>query len=193
MLLLEIRLKKKINNNKVAIVTGAGSGIGKAVALSLAKEGLDVYLAGRKKEKLLITKQLSIKENNRGNCHVTKCDVSKEIDVVVSPEDVTIGSILASVRTSDVVKVHSLGFGEAELLEIIIHGDNKTSKVVGKKVSELELPAGCRIGAIYREGKVILLNEDVSIQSNDRLIIYLLHKKDFSKLAKLLQVSIGFF
>ena len=119
--------------------------------------------------------------------------VSKEIDVVISPEDVTIGSILASVRTSDVVKVHSLGFGEAELLEIIIHGDNKTSKVVGKKVSELELPSGCRIGAIYREGKVILLNEDVSIQSNDRLIIYLLHKKDFSKLAKLLQVSIGFF
>ena len=119
--------------------------------------------------------------------------VSKEIDVVVSPEDVTIGSILASVRTSDVVKVHSLGFGEAELLEIIIHGDDKTSKVVGKKVSELELPSGCRIGAIYREGKVILLNEDESIQSNDRLIIYLLHKKDFSKLAKLLQVSIGFF
>ena len=119
--------------------------------------------------------------------------VSKEIDVVVSPEDVTIGSILASVRTSDVVKVHSLGFGEAELLEIIIHGDNKTSKVVGKKVSELELPSGCKIGAIYRQGKVILLNEDVSIESNDRLIIYLLHKKDFPKLAKLLQVSIGFF
>jgi trk system potassium uptake protein TrkA len=119
--------------------------------------------------------------------------VSKEIDVVISPEDVTIGSILASVRTSDVVKVHSLGFGEAELLEIIIHGDNKTSKVVGKKVSELELPSGCRIGAIYREGKVILLNEDANIESNDRLIIYLLHKKDFSKLAKLLQVSIGFF
>ncbi len=119
--------------------------------------------------------------------------VSKEIDVVVSPEDVTIGSILASVRTSDVVKVHSLGFGEAELLEIIIHGDNKTSKVVGKKVSELELPIGCRVGAIYRNGKIILLNEDTDIKSNDRLIIFLLHKKDFSKLAKLLQVSIGFF
>jgi len=119
--------------------------------------------------------------------------VSKEIDVVISPEDVTIGSILASVRTSDVVKVHSLGFGEAELLEIIIHGDSKTSKVVGKKVSELELPSGCRIGAVYRQGKIILLNEDLNIKSNDRLIIYLLHKKDFSKLAKLLQVSIGFF
>ncbi len=79
MLLSVIRMKK--NNNKVAIVTGAGSGIGKAVALGLAKEGLDVYLAGRKKKKLLITKQQSIKENNIGSCHVIKCDVSKEIDV----------------------------------------------------------------------------------------------------------------
>ena len=75
--------------------------------------------------------------------------VSKEIDVVVSPEDVTIGSLLASVRASDVVKVHSLGFGEAELFEVIIHGDKNTSKVVSKKISDLELPQGCRIGAIY--------------------------------------------
>ena len=119
--------------------------------------------------------------------------VSKEIDVVVSPEDVTIGSILTSVRTSDVVKVHSLGFGEAEILEIIIHGDKNTSKVVGRKVSDLELPAGCKIGAIYRDGNIILMHNDLAIESKDRLIIYLLHKKDFSKLSKLFQVSIGFF
>ena len=75
-----MNLKKKINN-KVAIVTGAGSGIGKAVALGLAREGVETYLAGRKKDKLLNTKQISIKENNKGNCHVIKCDVSKETDV----------------------------------------------------------------------------------------------------------------
>tara|TARA_Y100000768_G_scaffold271570_1_gene207669 strand:- start:7049 stop:8422 length:1374 start_codon:yes stop_codon:yes gene_type:complete len=119
--------------------------------------------------------------------------VSKEIDVVVSPEDVTIGSLLASVRTSDVVKVHSLGFGEAELFEIIIHGDEKTSKVVGKKIHELELPSGCKIGAIYRKSQIILCRKDTVINSNDRLVVYLLHKKDFSKLAKLFQVGIGFF
>ena len=79
-LLSGIRLKKK-NNNKVAIVTGAGSGIGRAVALGLAKEGLDVYLAGRKKAKLIITRQESIKEKNKGSCYVIKCDVSKEISV----------------------------------------------------------------------------------------------------------------
>ena len=119
--------------------------------------------------------------------------VSKEIDVVVSPEDVTIGSLLASVRASDVVKVHSLGFGEAELFEVIIHGDKNTSKVVGKKISDLELPQGCRIGAIYRNESVILVQDDIEICSEDRLIIFLLNKRDFPKLAKLFQVGIGFF
>ncbi|MEO8629901.1 MAG: SDR family oxidoreductase [Betaproteobacteria bacterium] len=39
-------------NNKVAIVTGAGSGIGKASALALLKEGYRVVLAGRRQEQL---------------------------------------------------------------------------------------------------------------------------------------------
>ncbi len=73
-------LKNKINN-RVAVVTGAGSGIGKAVALSLAKEGVDIYLAGRTREKLLVTKLQSTKEKNRGSCYVIRCDVSKERDV----------------------------------------------------------------------------------------------------------------
>ncbi|HEV8675539.1 MAG TPA: SDR family oxidoreductase [Methylomirabilota bacterium] len=39
-------------SSKVAIVTGAGSGIGKAVALALLEEGYHVALAGRRKERL---------------------------------------------------------------------------------------------------------------------------------------------
>ena len=39
-------------HNKVAIVTGAGSGIGKAVALTLLKDGYRVALAGRRKDAL---------------------------------------------------------------------------------------------------------------------------------------------
>ncbi len=40
------------SQNKVAVVTGAGSGIGKAVALALLKEGYSVALAGRRKDRL---------------------------------------------------------------------------------------------------------------------------------------------
>jgi len=41
--------------NKVAIVTGAGTGVGKAVALALSKEGYAVVLAGRRREPLTAT------------------------------------------------------------------------------------------------------------------------------------------
>ena len=37
---------------KVAVVTGAGTGIGKAVALALMKEGYAAVFAGRRKDKL---------------------------------------------------------------------------------------------------------------------------------------------
>ena len=39
-------------SQKVALVTGAGTGIGKAVALALMKDGYDVVLAGRRQDKL---------------------------------------------------------------------------------------------------------------------------------------------
>ena len=119
--------------------------------------------------------------------------VSKEIDIVVSPEDVTIGSLLALVRTSDIVNVHHLGFGDAEAMEVIVHGDTKTSKLVGKKISELDLPKTIMIGAIVRDNKVILANTDISIKSDDHVIIFALDKKDIIKIEKMFQVSVGFF
>jgi NAD(P)-dependent dehydrogenase (short-subunit alcohol dehydrogenase family) len=48
--------------DKVAVVTGAGSGIGKAAALALLKEGYSVVFAGRRKEPL----DAAIKEGRGG-------------------------------------------------------------------------------------------------------------------------------
>jgi NAD(P)-dependent dehydrogenase (short-subunit alcohol dehydrogenase family) len=48
---------------KIAIVTGAGSGIGKHVAIALAKEGYSVVLAGRRKQPLEAT-ALAVRQAN---------------------------------------------------------------------------------------------------------------------------------
>ena len=119
--------------------------------------------------------------------------VSKELDIVVSPADVTISSLLASVRTSDIVKVNSVGKSGAEVIEVIAHGDKKTSKLVGKKISELELPKTINVGAIVRKEQVILANQDIEIEEEDHVIIFTLNKKDIAVIEKLFQVEVGFF
>ncbi|HEY4710114.1 MAG TPA: SDR family oxidoreductase [Candidatus Acidoferrales bacterium] len=51
--------------SKIAIVTGAGSGIGKAVAIALAHEGYSVVLAGRRKQLLEATALEASHANSR--------------------------------------------------------------------------------------------------------------------------------
>ena len=51
------------SSTKIAIVTGAGSGIGKAVAIALTQNGYSVVLAGRRKETLEAT-ALDVKQAN---------------------------------------------------------------------------------------------------------------------------------
>ena len=67
--------------NKVAIVTGASSGIGKSVALLFAKEGAKVVAAARRMENLESLKEIVINENYSGEILPVSVDVSKEEDL----------------------------------------------------------------------------------------------------------------
>ena len=98
---------------------------------------------------------------------------SGSIDIAISPQTVTIGSLLAHVRRGDVVRVHSLRRGAAEALEAVVHGDEGNSRVVGRRVEEIRLPEGTTIGAIVRGDEVIMAHHDTVVQSNDHTILFL--------------------
>ncbi|MDZ7803295.1 Trk system potassium transporter TrkA [Thiohalophilus sp.] len=114
------------------------------------------------------------------------------IDIALSPQQSTIGSLLAHVRRGDVVKVHSLRRGAAEAIEAIAHGDINTSKVVGRKIEELKLPPGTTIGAIVRDKEVIIAHHDTLIEPDDHVILFLVDKARIPDVERLFQVSITF-
>ena len=118
---------------------------------------------------------------------------SEAIDIAVSPQQATIGSLLTHVRRGDVAAVHSLRRGAAEAIEAVAHGDQKTSKVVGRAVEDLKLPPGTTIGAIVRGEEVIIAHHDTVIASEDHVILFLADKRHIPDVEHLFQVGVTFF
>jgi trk system potassium uptake protein len=110
---------------------------------------------------------------------------SGSIDIAISPQTITIGSLLAHVRRGDVVRVHSLRRGAAEALEAVVHGDESTSRVIGKRVEEIELPEGTSIGAVVRGDQVMMAHHDTGIQPDDHVILFLSDRRHLDAVERL--------
>jgi len=130
----------------------------------------------------------------------------ERIDIAIVPSQTTIGQLLAHVRRGDVVAVHSLRRGAAEALEVIAHGDAKSSRVVGRRIEQIDLPRGATIGAIVRAAdgeplgsaraqrfEVLMAHHDAVIRSEDHVIIFVENKRIVPRVEKLFQVGVGFF
>jgi trk system potassium uptake protein TrkA len=114
------------------------------------------------------------------------------IDIAISPQQATIGSLLTHIRRGDVVMVYSLRRGAAEAIEAVAHGDKKTSKVVGRMIDEIKLPPGTTIGAIVRGEQVIIAHHDTVIEAEDHVILFLIDKNRISDVEHLFQVAVTF-
>jgi trk system potassium uptake protein TrkA len=117
---------------------------------------------------------------------------SETIDIAISPQQATIGTLLTHVRRGDVVQVHSLRRGAAEAIEAVAHGDRNSSKVVGRAIEEIKLPTGATIGAVVRGDDVVIAHHDTMIESDDHVILFLVDKRKIRDVEKLFQVSVTF-
>jgi trk system potassium uptake protein len=115
-----------------------------------------------------------------------------DIDIAISPQQATIGSLLTHVRKGDVVSVHALRRGAAEAIEAIAHGDKKSSQVVGRLIREIHLPPGTTIGAIVRQDHVIIAHDDCEIQAGDHIILFVIDKTRIAQVERLFQVGFSF-
>jgi len=110
---------------------------------------------------------------------------SGSIDVAISPQTITIGSLLAYVRRGHIVKVHSLRRGAAEALELIVHGNASSSRVVGHPVEDIPLPEGASIGAVVRGDEVIMAHHDTVVKGDDHVILYLSDRRHIEAVERL--------
>lgn len=113
-----------------------------------------------------------------------------DINVVISPEQVTISRILGFIRRGDVTRAYSLHRGQMEAMEAVVQGDAHSSKVIGQPVKALALPEGCVIGAIVRQERVIVPEEDEPIQKGDHVILCLAEKAHIPVIEKLFQSEV---
>ena len=120
-----------------------------------------------------------------------------DIDIAISPQLITIGKLLRYVRRGHFVNVHSLRRGAAEAIEVVAHGDANSSKVVGRKIGELNLPEGATVGALVREidgqSQVMIAHDHIRIEPEDHVIIFLVNKRHIRDIEKRFQVSFSFF
>ena len=114
------------------------------------------------------------------------------IDIAISPQTVTIGSLLTHVRRGDVVRVHSLRRGAAEALEAVVHGDADNSRVIGRRVEDIPLPEGTTLGAVVRGEDVIIAHHDTTIVPDDHLILFCTDRRHINAVEKLFQGSASF-
>ncbi len=117
---------------------------------------------------------------------------SNTIDVAISPQQATIGSLLAHIRKGDVVVVHALRRGAAEAIEAIAHGNKSSSKVVGRAIKDIGLPESATIGAIVRGDNVLMANKRTVIEAEDHIILIVSNKKHVAEVEALFQVGITF-
>lgn len=167
-------------------------------------EDTDVFLALTNDDEAnimssLLAKRLGTRKvmaliNNRAYVDLVQ---GGEIDIAISPQQNTIGSLLTHVRRGDMVNVHSLRRGAAEAIEVIAHGDSRTSKVVGRKIEDIDLPEGASIGAIVRErdgeSQVLIAHDSLIVETDDHVIVFLVDRRHTRHVEQLFQVGFGFF
>jgi len=114
------------------------------------------------------------------------------IDIAISPQTVTIGSLLTHVRRGDVVRLHSLRRGAAEAHEAVVHGDADSTTVNGRRIEDISLPEGTTLGAVVRGDEVIIAHHDTTIAADDHLILFSTDRRHIDAVEKIFQGSASF-
>ena len=111
------------------------------------------------------------------------------IDAYVDPRAVTISRVLQHVRRGRISGVYAVQEGAAEIIEAEALS---TSPLVDRPLRDVTLSDGIKVGAIYRDGKVIFPNSETRVRAKDRVLVFAMADR-VREVEQLFRVSIDFF
>lgn len=189
------RRARRIAEQLANTIVLAGDAADEELLLEENIDSADVFVAVTNAEEANILSAMLAK---RLGCHKVMALINRpayaelmesgNLDVALSPQTITIGSLLAHVRRGDVVRVHSLRRGAAEALEAVAHGIQGEGRVIGKRIGEIPLPDGATIGAIVRGEEVLIAHHDTLVQRDDHLIMFLTDRRQVDAVERLFDV-----
>ncbi len=182
-------LSEDLSNSIVLL----GDAADKELLLEESIEDIDVFIAVTSDDEANILSSMLAKRlgahkvmtliNRPAYANLVESDV---IDIAISPQQVTISSLLARVRQGNVVVAHSLRRGAAEAIEAVVH---ENSRVADRPIEKIKLPLGASIGAIVRNEEVLIAHHDTVVRAGDHLILFLIDKNRIHEVEKLFQSS----
>ena len=140
--------------NQLAVVTGASSGIGKAIALGLAAQGASLCLVGRKLETLQSVADAAKGKASQHHCYQADLAVDREVDELISDIKRDIQSVDILVHSAGVIWLGPLEAATADQLD----GHYKTNLRAPYVLTQGFLPA-----LKSRQGQVLFVNSSAGL------------------------------
>ncbi len=89
------------------------------------------------------------------------------MDITINPRLITVSAILKHLRKGQVMSIFKL-IEDAEVMEIGVQED---SSIANKQIGKINFPKGAIIGALLRQGEMVLPNDEVTIEAGDSVIV----------------------
>lgn len=160
---------------RTALVTGAGSGIGRATCLALARAGMRVVLAGRRREALEAVAQ------EAGGMTVLPCDVTTEQGVAALAQSVAEGLDLL-VHSAAIYSADRLAGGPGPAWDAMLNVNLR---------APLRLSAACLPGLRRRAGMIVFINSSAGLEGTQAPGLYALSKTGLRAAANALRQEVN--
>jgi 3-oxoacyl-[acyl-carrier protein] reductase len=172
-------------DGKVALITGASRGIGRGIALELAKRGADVALVGRDRAALEETAQLCVGERAGIRAHVIIGDVSDEaaVNAFVAETIERLGRIDFAVANAGQSVDSLLLRLKSDIIEQMLSTNLKSAFYLCGAVAKPMMK--------QRSGSVVLISSIVGLTGNAGQAAYAASKAGLLALAKSVAKELG--